>query len=220
MRHDLAKGKSVKKHLLTGLVILLPIAVTVAIIVWLFNFFTTPFLGVTEEIVRAMGLQLQNHDLLISFISRVFALILLILVTLALGYLGRKLFFETILRTANRIFMRIPFVKSIYRISNDVTKAAFAEGNKPFKSTVLIPFPHSEAHTLGFLTGEAPAACKTALPGIGHSVFIPTAPHPLQGYMILTPQKNLVKVDISIEEAFKFLLACGVVYPDEFVKKP
>lgn len=219
MRHDYAKGNLVKKYLITGLITLLPIAVTIMIIGWLFRFFTTPLLGVAEAIVHALGFQLKNHEELVTFVSRVLALVLLFGIILLLGYLGRKLFFEAMMRQANRLLMRIPFIKGIYRISRDVTKAAFAEGGKPFKSTVLIPFPHSEAHTLGFLTGDAPAACKKALPGIEQAVFIPTAPHPLQGYIILAPKKSLVDVNVSIEEAFKFLLACGAVHPEE-IKKP
>jgi uncharacterized membrane protein len=91
----------------------------------------------------------------------------------------------------------------------------FAEGTKTFQKAVLIPFPSFESYSLGFLTGDAPAICKKAVPGIDQSVFIPTAPHPLSGYMLFSPKKNIIELDVSIEDAFKFLLSCGSVHPGE-----
>ena len=115
--------------------------------------------------------------------------------------------------------MRLPFIKAVYRISKEVTGAIFTQNTKTFQKTVIIPFPHAEAYSLGFFTGQAPPACMKAIPGIEQSVFVPTSPHPLSGYMLLSPKKNIVDVDISVEDAFKFLLSCGAVHPGEKIEE-
>lgn len=208
-----------KKYLFAGLTTLLPIALTIMIVTWLFDFFTNPFLHLTEHILvtykDALGIDVEHHKNLVIFISRLFALGLLFLLILGLGVLGRNIF----LKYTHLLLLRIPFVKSIYRISKEVTKSLFSQGQTTFKQTVLIPFPHTETHALGFITGEAPPLFKNALPGVELSVFVPTAPHPLSGYILLTSKKSLVEVDVSTEDAFKYLLSCGVITPPATGKK-
>jgi uncharacterized membrane protein len=121
------------------------------------------------------------------------------------------------MHNASGLFLKIPFVKSVYRISKEVTGAVFSQEAKTFKKTILVPFPHSEL-LIPFLTGDAPTACKTALKELEMSVFVPTSPHPLSGFMLLSSKKNLIEVDVSVEEAFKFLLSCGAAHPGE--KRP
>lgn len=208
-----------KKYLIAGVITLLPIVLTFAVVSWLFHFFTGPFLGMAQSFVAAyegrVGIDSEQHAALLLFISRVLALIVVVGLTLLLGFFGRKLFFKTIMHTTSGVLLRIPFVKSVYRISKEITGAVFSQEAKTFKKTVLLPFPHSEAHTIAFLTGNAPPACKSAVKEVEMSVFVPTSPHPLSGFMLLTPKKSLLEVDVSVEEAFKFLLSCGAAHPGE-----
>lgn len=207
-----------KKYLLPGFIILLPIALTIMIIIWLFDLFTTPFLGVAESIVLMLkkeGFDLEHHASLVMLTSRMLALIFLVIVSLLLGFLGRKIFFKAFLQSTHILFLRIPFIKTIYRISKEVTGAIFAQDTKTFKQTVMISFPHLETQTLGFITGEAPNICKQACPEVDKSVLVLTSPHPLSGYLILSPKKNIIEVDISVEDTFKFLLSCGTAHPQE-----
>ncbi len=210
-----------KKYLGAGIIILLPITLTLVIVVWLFHLFTTPFVGITEKIVVAFtGMDLEHHHDLVLFISRVFALIFVFVLTLILGFFGRRFFFKSLLNVTNAIFSRLPFVKAIYRISKEVTGAFFSQDTKTFKKTVLIPFPNAETQSLAFLTGDAPTICKKAVPGIDQTVFICTSPHPLSGYMLLCPKKDVIDADMSIEDGFKFLLSCGAVHPGEKNEEP
>jgi uncharacterized membrane protein len=210
-----------KKYLATGVIILLPITLTIMIVTWLFHLFTTPFVGITESLVVAFtGIDVEHHHNLVLFISRIFALVFVVILTLVLGFFGRRFFFKTLLNLTNAIFSRLPFVKAIYRISKEVTGAIFSQDTKTFKKTVFVPFPNMETQTLGFLTGEAPAIFKKAIPSVDQTVFICTSPHPLSGYMLLCPKKNVIDAEMGIEEAFKFLLSCGAVHPGEKVEDP
>jgi uncharacterized membrane protein len=208
-----------KKYFFTGFVTLLPIALTLIIVNWLFNLFTAPLAGVTEAIILAyekqLGLSLQHHDSLVMFLSRVFALVLLVLLILLLGFFGQKFLINFFLKITDRLFSHIPLVRTIYRLSHDITKAMFQENKKTFKETVLIPFPHEEALAIGFVTGETPEAFKGKAPPTDLAVFVPTAPHPMSGFVLLTPKKIVLPVDVPVEDAFKFLISCGVIHPGE-----
>jgi uncharacterized membrane protein len=208
-----------KKYFLTGLIILTPFALTLMIAIYLFDLLTTPFVGLVEGVVttlaKATATGLIQHKGFILFLSRVIALGTLLLFILLLGFLGRKFFFDTLIHWTNAIFLKIPFVKNVYRVSKDVTKAFFAQTDKTFKKTVLLPFPHKETYSIGFVTGNIPEPIKRLLKDADLVVFVPTAPHPFSGFIVLTSKQEAQEVDITTEEAFKFLVSCGVVMPGE-----
>lgn len=206
-----------KKNLITGVLTFLPIAITVFLILYLFNLLTTPFVGLIENLIisyRAKhGFNPQHLHTLVVVISRVLVIFLLFFFILLLGYLARKLFFNAFLKITNKILSRIPIVKSIYRVAVDITKAFFSPGEKTFKRTVLIPFPNENTRALGFVTCEVPPEMKKVDPNLDLSIFVPTSPHPLSGFMIMTPKKYAQDLDMTIKESFKFLVSCGVIHP-------
>ena len=83
---------------------------------------------------------------------------------------------------------------------------------------MLIPFPNDETYAVGFVTGDTPEVLKEgSLPLTDFAIFVPTAPHPMSGYVLLAPKKIVRHVDVSVEDAFKFLISCGVIHPGEAV---
>lgn len=214
-----------KKYLFTGFITLLPIALTIIVIVWLFNLFTSPLAGITEKIIlnyeKTSGLSLEKHAELVMFTSRIIALIALFILILILGFFGQKFLLKFFLKVMDRLFSRIPIVRTIYRLSHDITKAVFTDPKKMFKETVLVPFPHSDTVAIGFVTGETPRAFhQEGVPHTDLAVFVPTAPHPMSGFVVLTPKTLVRSVDVSIEDAFKFLISCGVIHPGEPIPSP
>ena len=206
-----------KKHLLTGLIILMPVALTAFLIHFIFNFLTTPF--VTP--VRALLLLLQNYFSL-SFspaihtvFVRLIALIILFFLVLLLGAIARHFFVKQLLNSFNQLLARIPVVKGIYNMSRDVFSALFsADGKKAFQGPVLVPFPCKPTLCVGFLAGEVAEECQQKVPYRLRSVFAPTAPHPISGFLILAPESDIQFLTISNEEALKFLISCGMILPE------
>jgi uncharacterized membrane protein len=206
-----------KKYLSTGIVILIPIVLTVWVVTYLFDLFTAPLYKIIEEIIlwyeESQGLSLLSHDSLVVFLSRMTAFVLTFLLILFLGFCGRK-FFKN-LDLGHKILNRIPFVGTLYRLTKDVAKAVFTTDQKAFKRTVLIPFPSATTHTIGFVTGDVPAALRALIPNAEVCVFVPTAPHPVSGYLLFSSKKAVVDISVSTEDTFKFLLSCGAVLPEE-----
>lgn len=208
-----------KKYFFTGFITLLPIALTIIIVEWLFNLFTAPLAGITEWFIRnyesQLGLSLKHHETLVLFLSRVFAFIFLVFLILILGFCGQKFLNKYFFGFTDRLFSRIPLVKTIYRLSHDVTKAVFSDSQKTFKSTVLVPFPHHEALAVGFVTGDTPLGFRQEKEHTDVAVFVPTAPHPMSGFILLMPKNVPIPVDVSVEDAFKFLISAGALHPGE-----
>jgi len=208
-----------KKYLFAGFITLFPIALTIIVVLWIFELFTDPFAGLAERVVISyesqLGFSLQNHEVLVFLISRIVVFIFLFVLILLLGFFGRKFFFKLFLRLMDKLFLRIPIIKTIYHLINEITKSVFSQDKKTFKQTVLLPFPNDNSHAIGFVTGPVPEAFKKASPTSDLSVFVPTSPQPISGFLLITPKQFAYPVDVSIEDAFKFLLSCGVMHPGE-----
>ncbi|MBI3212129.1 MAG: DUF502 domain-containing protein [Simkania negevensis] len=211
-----------RKIFFTGLATFLPIAITLFIILFIVNFLTAPFIGIMENVLMSFeegGRQMHPFALLI--ISRVCVLFLLTFLIFFLGFLGRRLFFSYFLKLMNRLFEKIPIVKTIYRITQEVTKSFISPEKKDlFKGTVSVPFPHQKTRAMGLLAGDAPEAMHNALlpehakQGL-KSIFVPTAPHPISGFLLMYRSEEIQMIDMSTEDLFTFLLSGGTVYPGE-----
>ncbi len=208
-----------KKYFFTGFITLLPLALTLIIADWLFNLFTAPLAGFTEWLIinyeEQLGLSLKHHDTFVLFLSRILAFVFLVILIFILGFCGHKFLNKYLTGFADRLFSRIPLVNTIYRLSHDVTKAVFSDSQKAFKKTVLVPFPHHQSLAIGFVTGETPAIFRQDRELTELAVFVPTAPHPMSGFILLMPKSTALPVDVSVEDAFKFLISAGVLHPGD-----
>lgn len=149
-----------KKYFFAGLITLLPLVITLLIVIWVFNLLTKPFAGIMESIIFSyeshLHLSLENHTALVAFFSRFLALIFLLILILVLGFFGQKFFMRLVLKYTDRLFSKIPLIRTIYKMSLDLTKAMFTDNASLFKETVLIPFPSQKSLAVGLTTGEIP----------------------------------------------------------------
>lgn len=212
-----------KKYFFTGFITLLPLALTLIIAAWLFNLFTEPLAGIMESLIvafeKSQNLSPEHHQTLVFFMSRIFALILLLALIFLLGIFGQKFLINSLLRLSENVLEKIPLVRTIFRLTKEITKAVFSADKKTFQETVLLSFPHKHSHVLGFVTGTPPAAIKAVKPELDTTIFMPTAPHPISGFLFLTKRSEIQSTDITIEEAFKFLISCGTLHPQEETKE-
>lgn len=218
MRRD-CTGDAMKKYLLTGLVLLLPVTLTFAVIVFLFDFFTTPFITIVGPVIKQIPYQFPPGITL--FLSRVLSLILLCLIILFLGVVTQWLLIKNFLNGLFLILTRVPLVNTVYRVSKDIFSALLSpDGNKAFKRPVMIPFPSRPNYCLGFEAGTVAKECQTKVDKKLVSIFAPTAPHPVSGFLFLMPEEDVRYIDMSNEEVVKFLVSCGIVLPEsDMVKK-
>lgn len=209
-----------KKYLITGLLIFLPLFFTLLIILFLVDLFTNPIMPIVESLIGWIeshnGFTIPNHFYLT--LSRIFSLILLGLFILLLGTFARIFFFREVIAIGQHLFEKIPFLKTIYRVSRDLIGALLVEKGKAFQRPVLIPFPDLPSLSVGFISGEVPQECvekvgKPLLP-----VFAPTVPHPISGFFLLVPEEEVRDLPMTNEETIKFLVSCGLIVPHHHPK--
>lgn len=201
-------GKAIKKYLITGILVWLPIAVTVWVITYIISAsdqllnllpshwrpeqyigFKVPGLGVVAAIV-------------VLFITGVFAA----------NVLGRK-----ILEGWDSLLGRIPVVKSIYSSVKKVSESLLSDNSRSFKTPVLVPFPQPDIWTIAFVSGSIPPAVQTGLSERDEyvSVYVPTTPNPTGGYYIMVKKSDIRELDMSVDDALKYVISLGMVMPDE-----
>jgi uncharacterized membrane protein len=202
-----------KKYLLTGLATLLPLALTVAIVLFLVNLLTAPFIGMVKPLLMKFSLFQQgvgfiSGEQLVQYTSKILILVLLFGLTVALGFLARHFFINYLIGIGDSILHRIPLVNSVYKTSQDVIQTIFSDKSTSFKQVALVPFPHAETRSIGLITKES-IKDHGGDPVI--AVFVPTTPNPTSGFLMLFKREDLVYVDMSVEDAFKYIISCGVI---------
>lgn len=205
-----------KKYFITGLIILLPAALTLMIILFLFDFFTGPFLSPVSTLLAWLQSEFHFHipSALTLLLSRILALVLLFFFILLLGAVARWFFIKNILSWTNLIFSRIPLIKTVYKVSRDIFNAIFSkDGKKAFKRPIIVPFPSFPSYALGFEAGEVAKEVQEKIKEPLVSVFVPTAPHPISGFLFLVEENKKKNIQMSNEEALKFLVSCGMIQP-------
>ncbi len=206
-----------RKQLFTGFIIILPLALTLMVFFFLFDVFTSPFIAVVDPII----VQIQKQFLvklppsITLFVARIFSLIFLCVFILLLGMMTHWLIVRKLIDLGEKFMDRIPFVSTVYRTSREVLKALFStKGKKAFKKPVMIPFPGKPNYSLGFLAGEVAPECQEKIQTPLVSVFSPTAPHPISGFLFLAPKQDVRDIDMTNEEVVKFLVSCGMILPE------
>lgn len=211
-----------KKNLLSGLMLLLPLGVTTFIFIFLVDLLTTPFLGYTTDIITFFSrdyVDFEQHKTILILISRTAILVVLFFAVIILGFLGRQIFFHYLMKFVHYWMMKIPLINKIYKGTRDIVVALLSEDAKIFSRVVVVPFPNEQSKTIGLVTGNAHVKleqdenAKPIPESQLKSVFVATSPHPLSGFLLLTEERNIKRIDFTVEDAFKFLISCGVYAP-------
>lgn len=202
-----------KKHFITGLVILLPLAVTIVLVVFIIGFLTDPFVGFVEHFFKGASWYIPFRGV-VHFTLQIMMLIFLFFFTVALGFFGRMIAFKSMLSFYDYVMHRIPFVKTIYKATKQVINGIFGASTKSFKQVVMVPFPVKGAYSIGLVSSQAPSICEKALGTSLITVFVPTTPNPTSGFLMLYKPEDVIYLDMKTEEAVKYIISCGVVTSD------
>lgn len=208
-----------KKHFITGLVILLPLALTIAIVGFVFNFLTVPFLGIVKTVFDHYhlfdeGFFLLNANQIQNLVAQFLILISLFFIVIGLGFIARWFLFKTFMKVAEYVVRRIPLVSSIYKTCQDVIKTFFTSKTNSFKQVVLVRFPNPSTYAIGLITREEIPCLANTSQSDAVAVFVPTTPNPTSGFLIMLKPSELIYLNMKVEDAFKYIISCGVISPD------
>lgn len=218
-------ASSIKKHVVAGLIILLPIAITYWIIKFIINLITHPFeefvqLALTRLHVLSDGFGIFTHEQIISVLSKILVIITLFVLILLVGLIARWFFFRSFFHLADAILHKIPVVSKVYLACKDFTSALFSPKEGSFSQVVLVPFPSAEHLSVGLVTSEFKNEVLHTAQDTFISVLIPGTPNPTIGFLLMFSRKQVIFTDMKVDEAVKYVMSCGSVAPKSLAKQP
>ncbi len=196
---------SLRKWLVAGLLVIVPVAITVWVLEWIVSTLdkTLLILPADWHPDRLIGFHIPGFGVLLALA------ILLVLGASASNFLGNKL-----LNWWHALLTRIPFVRSIYSGVKQVSDTLFSDTGNAFRKAVLVQWPREGVWTIAFVTGVPGGDAANHLSGDYTSVYVPTTPNPTGGYFVMLKTSECVELKMSVDEALKYIVSMGVVVPE------
>lgn len=193
-----------KRYFITGLLIWAPLGITM----WVLNFIVSTM----DKSLLLLPTQWQPLALFNISIPGL-GVILTLCVILLTGLITSNIIGQKLVNLWERLLARIPVVKSIYYSVKQVSDTLFSSEGEAFRKALLVQYPHQGCWTIAFLTGQAGGEIARHLPQDMVSVYIPTTPNPTSGFFLLLPKEAVIELDMSVDEALKYIISLGVVAP-------
>lgn len=193
-----------KKYLITGLLVLVPLVITI----WVLK----SLIGIMDQSLLLLPLEWHPRTLLGRDIPG-FGVILTFAIVLTTGVIATNFFGMQIIVLWEKLLNRLPVVKSIYSSVKQVSDTLFSDSGNAFRKAVLVQFPREGVWTIAFLTGTPGGDVANHLHGDYVSVFVPTTPNPTGGYFLMLPKADVIELEMSVDEALKYIISMGVVAP-------
>ena len=194
-----------RKYFLTGLLVLVPLVITAWVLSMIISTLDQSLLFVPEawQPRTVFGMDIPG-----------FGAILTLAIVFLTGLLTNNLVGGYVVRLGDRLLKRIPVVSSLYGSVKQVSDTLFSSSGNAFRTPVLIPYPHADSYTIGFLTGVPGGDVKNHLVGDYVSVYVPTTPNPTSGFFLMMERSKVVELNMTVDAALKHIVSMGVVAPE------
>ncbi len=193
-----------KKYFITGLLVLVPLFITA----WVLS----SVIGMMDQ-----SLYLLPEDwrpkALIGHDVRGLGALLTVLIIFVTGLIATNFFGRQLILLWEALLARVPFVKSIYASVKQVSDTLFSDSGNAFRRAVLVQFPRQGTWTIAFITGQPGGDVTNHLHGDFVSIYVPTTPNPTGGYFLMLPRADVIELEMSVDEALKYIISMGVVAP-------
>jgi uncharacterized membrane protein len=196
----------VRKYLITGLLIWIPLVITL----WV--------LKLIVDTLDQTLLLLPEHWRTESFLGvhiPGLGVILTLVIVFVTGVFATNFFGARLVHLWHEILHRIPVVNSIYSSVKQISDTLFSSSGQAFRKALLVQWPQEGMWTIAFLTGTPGAGVANHLPPDSVAVYVPTTPNPTGGYFVIIPRRNVIELDMSVDQALKYIISMGVVPPQK-----
>ncbi|MBS4042094.1 MAG: DUF502 domain-containing protein [Flavobacteriales bacterium] len=193
--------KNFRKTFLTGLLVILPLALTLIVIFWLFNRVDIIF---RQPIENLIGFKIYGLGILITIVLILFAGII------ALNYSGYKM-----IHFAEILLKKIPLVSTLYFSIKQLTQTIYGSKHTAFKRAVLVQYPSKGIYSIGFFTSDGTEEINEYLGEETVGLFIPTTPNPTSGMFVMVSKNDIIPLEMSVEDAIKLVVSGGIVKPSK-----
>lgn len=195
-----------RKYFITGLLILVPLAITL----WVLNL----IIGTMDQSLLLLP-ERWRPETLVGFHIPGLGTIMTLLIVFVTGLLTQNFVGNYVVVVWEAMLKRIPVVNSIYSSVKQVSDTLFSSSGNAFRKALLVQYPREGCWTIAFLTGAPGGDVKNHLHGDYVSVYVPTTPNPTSGFFLMMPRSDVVELDMSVDAALKYIVSMGVVAPEK-----
>ncbi len=188
-----------RRHLIAGLLVTLPVGVTVFVLLALFRFLDNLLGPIFTHLV---GFRIPGLGLLAGF-----------LLILAVGAMASNIIGGRIVQVFDGLMMRIPLARTVYSATKQISDALLQQKRGAFTQAVLVEWPRQGIYTVGFVTGETRGEAQEKTAERVINVFVVTTPNPTTGFLCLVPESQMTPLEMSVEDALKLVVSAGIVTP-------
>jgi len=201
-----------KKYLIAGLLVWLPLAITIWVLLWLLGLMDGMFMWILTLSQAVLPAGLDNAIERLRHVPGLGVLVMAAIV-LGSGVFVTNIFGQWWVRQWDRVLGRIPIVKSIYSSVKQVSDTLFSSSGNAFREAVLVQYPHAGSWTIAFVTGKPGGEVAKHLDGEHVSLYVPTTPNPTSGFFLMMARSDVRPLRMSVDEALKYIISMGVVAP-------
>lgn len=197
---------SLKSYLLAGLVVWLPILITIGVLRFIVDLLdnTLALFPKAYQPEQLLGIHIPGLGVILS-----------LLLLVATGIFATNFFGQRMVSWGESILSRIPLVRSIYNAVKQVMNAILSTNSEAFRKVLLIEYPRKGMWTIAFQTGSVNSEINERTNEEMISLFIPTTPNPTSGFLMMIPKREAIELNMSIDEALKFVISLGVMQPSD-----
>jgi uncharacterized membrane protein len=199
-----------KKYFITGLLVLVPLFITLWVLHTLIN--------TMDQSLLLLPMAWRPKNLFGAEIPGIGALLTLLIIFFT-GLVATNFFGRQLILLWESMLSRVPFVKSIYSSVKQVSDTLFSDSGNAFRKALLIEYPRQGTWTIAFLTGKPGGDVTNHLQGDYVSVYVPTTPNPTSGFFLMLPKKDVIELDMSVDAALKYIISMGTVAPQSAADK-
>ena len=208
----------IKKYLLTGLMVWLPLAITIWVLLWLVGMLDAVFGGFLSVLAAVTPVAFAPVIERLHHIPGL-GVLLVFSVMLVTGALVANVAGRWWVKQWDYLFTRIPIVKSIYNSVKKVSDTLFSSNGNAFRTAMLIQYPRAGSWTIAFQTGVPNGEVSSHLGSDFVSVYVPTTPNPTSGFFLMLPRADVIELDMSVDQALTYVISMGSVSPSQHLPK-
>jgi uncharacterized membrane protein len=206
-----SNGKKLFTHIrgyfLTGVLVTAPLAITIWVTLW--------FLDFVDKNVTGLIPPRYNPDYYLPFDIPGLGLLIAIVFFITVGWFARNYFGRVMIRVSEYILDKMPIVRTIYGALKQIFETVMASQSQAFRDVVMFEYPRKGIWVMGFVTGTTKGEVQSLTDTEVVNVFLPTTPNPTSGFLLFVPRKDLIFMQMGVEEAIKMIVSGGIITPPE-----
>lgn len=201
-----------KKYIVAGLLVWLPLAITVWVLAWILGVLDGVFLALLAAATAVLPTSTHKALDTLAHIPGM-GVVLLVSLMFLTGMFVANFVGQWWIQQWDRLLGKIPIVKSIYNSVKQVSDTLFSSSGQAFREAVLVQYPRQGSWTIAFVTGRPGGEVATHLHDDHLSLYVPTTPNPTSGFFLMAPRADVKPLAMSVDEALKYIISMGVVSP-------